>query len=100
RVLAVAMSGVASGAAEAMDPAPIRPSSTMTATLIPPIFRMVPPQAYPDIAGLPFLIVQTAGADRKLPLPACLVIFPAVPLYSFMRRIYGRISPPLSKPLP
>src|SRR5215208_370269 len=55
-------------------------------------------RSYSTNVGLPFLIIHTAGADRKLPLPAFLVILPAVPLYSVMRRTYVKMSCPLSKP--
>src|SRR5439155_19158353 len=48
--------------------------------------------------GLPFLITQTAGAERKFPVPACLVILPAVPAYSVMRRTCGNTPSALSKP--
>src|SRR5437867_7201823 len=49
-------------------------------------------------AGLPLLMTHTAGDDRKLPVPAILVILPAVPSYSVMPRTYVRMSCPLSKP--
>src|SRR6266550_2966696 len=49
-------------------------------------------------AGLPYLITHTAGDDRKLPVPAILVILPAVPSYAVMPRTYVRMSFPLSKP--
>jgi hypothetical protein len=55
-------------------------------------------RSYSTNVGLPFLIIHTAGDDRKLPLPAFLVILPAVPLYSVMRRTYVKMSCPLSKP--
>lgn len=54
--------------------------------------------AYARKAGLPFRISQTAGAERKLPVPAFLVILPAVPAYSVISRTYVSTLCPLSKP--
>ena len=48
-------------------------------------------------AGRPFTICHTAGAERKLPVPAALVMAPAVPRNSVIRRMYVSASCPLSK---